>query len=237
MEGPPTIGTRPPGPTGLATRLEAALDERRQPIESLGTIATSVCLLVAVYIVAAIVGTSAPPEYHFVEERGAITALSAIFLAMSAGFAFATALGSLDGGTQTRLLWFGIAATMTLLAIDELMEFHEKIGGRLDEADTAALASNAGWRGWNDLLVVAYGLIALAFGILFLPTFLRFPRLIELLVTAFVFFVIHTAIDSMVEPRTTVSAIIEESAKLYCTAFLALAFLAALLHTTRPNAN
>lgn len=235
MNGTPAIGARPPGPTGLATKLEKALDERRQPIESLGTIVIGVCLLVAAYIAAAILGTSGAPEYHFVEERGAITALSAIFLAMSAGFAFATALASLDRGTQTRLLWFGVAAAMTLLAIDELMEFHEMIGGRLDDADTAALARNAGWRGWNDIIVVAYGLIALPFGIVFLPTLLRYPRLLELLAVAFVLFVVHTAIDSLVEPRTTVSAILEESAKLYCTSFFALAFLAALLHTTRPK--
>jgi len=188
-----------------------------------------------VYMAAAILFVSPleAPEYHFVHERGAVTALSAILLAMSSGFALSSLLLSGGARLETRIFWSLIAAGMAVLAVDELMELHEKIGGRLDEIDALGIASAGALRGWNDLIVILYGVAALPFVLTFLPSVLRYPRLLELLGAAFVFFVIHTSIDSLVEPRTTISAITEEAAKIYCACFLALAFLSTLLVIAR----
>ena len=91
---------------------------------------------------------------------------------------------------------------LILLAADELMELHERIGRRLDGVDLLGLASGGSVRGWNDVIVILYGVVALPFGVAFFPSLLRYPKLLELLCIAFGFFVIHTAVDSLVDPRT-----------------------------------
>lgn len=220
---------------GFREELRLALDERDGASGvGNGVVAAFVVILAAV-IVTSIVGTSDVPHYHFVNERGAITVVSAILLSMSAAFGLVAAILSQEQGKglRTRVFWIGVCFGMSLLAVDELMEFHEKIGGRLDES--GAVAAAAGWRGWNDILVVLYGVAAIPVGLCFLPTILRYPRTLEFLSVAFVFFVIHTVIDSIAEPPTMVSAIIEESAKLYCGGFFALAFLSALLYLARSK--
>ncbi len=85
------------------------------------------------------------------------------------------------------------------------------------------------------MIVILYGVAALAMGLVFLPSVLRYPKFIEFLSVAFVFFVIHTAVDSGFEPPTTASAIVEESAKLYCAAFIALAMITGLLSVARDS--
>jgi len=79
------------------------------------------------------------------------------------------------------------------------------------------------------VIVIGYGVIALTLGYYFLPEILRYPRFFEFLAIAFVFFFIHTLIDSTVEPRTPVSAIFEESAKLFCMALLSFSMFIALI--------
>ena len=79
-----------------------------------------------------------------------------------------------------------------------------------------------GGRRWNDIIVLLYGIVALSIALVLLPDILRYKMLLELFVIAFIFYAIHTLIDSTQDPRTTVSAILEESAKLFCCTFLAL---------------
>ena len=50
-----------------------------------------------------------------------------------------------------------------------------------------------------------------------------------MLTVAFCLYCMHTFIDSTQEPRTTVSVILEESAKLFSCAFLAISMLVGLL--------
>ena len=72
-----------------------------------------------------------------------------------------------------------------------------------------------------------------------LPDILRYRMVLELFVVAFVFYVLHTVIDSTQEPYTTTSVILEESAKLFCGTFLALGafigFLGVLCKSTMKN--
>ena len=75
---------------------------------------------------------------------------------------------------------------------------------------------------WNDVIVILYGVVALPVVLALLPDILRYRMVLELFVIAFVFYVLHTLIDSTQEPYTTTSVILEESAKLFCGAFLAL---------------
>lgn len=200
-------------------------------------LAVTMCALVALFIAVSILAgpLSGAVEFHFVEERGAVTVLSAIFLAMGAGFAFVAFLLSSDGPKKTRIFWFLATMAVGFLAMDELLEFHEKIGRRLDRVDFLFVTSGDLIRGWNDVIVVLYGVVALPVALLFLPTVLRHPKLLQLMCVAAGFYTIHTAIDSLTEPPTSVSIILEESAKLYCSAFVALALLTAVLYIARKG--
>ncbi len=63
----------------------------------------------------------------------------------------------------------------------------------------------------------------------FLPEILRYPRVMEMMGIAFLFYFIHTFVDSTQEPRTDLSAIIEESAKVFCAEYLAISMFVAIL--------
>ena len=55
------------------------------------------------------------------------------------------------------------------------------------------------------------------------------PMLLEMFTVGFLFYILHTYIDSTNEPRTVTSAIFEESSKLYCVMFLALGAIAGFI--------
>ena len=182
-------------------------------------------ILVAIFLV--------PPgetrHYNFVDERGAITALSAVFLSMGCGFGFVTHLFVTEDVREVRFFWLLVSAALGFLVLDELLQFHERIGGRLDGLDPFGLAESGTIRGWNDAIVILYGVVALPVAVILLPAMIRYKTFLTLICLAFVAYVTHTAIDSLVEPPTVVSVILEESAKLYCSLSLALACLAGLL--------
>ena len=184
-------------------------------------------VLVYIYL-AILVGPEHKPELHFRSEEGAITALSAIFLAMASGFAGVSFFLSFPETRISRYFWLIAALGLGFLALDELLGFHE----RLDDWITAIVGDSEIFRNWNDLIVIGYGLIAIPVFLLFLPEIFRYPKIAETLAVAFLFFCIHTAIDSVVEPPTTVSVILEESAKLFSAAFFATAMFISILGTT-----
>lgn len=198
------------------------------------TISIAFAVLVAIYILLAIVliPQNETRHFHFVDERGAITVLSAMFLAIGCGFGFASFLLSLGSPRSVRCFWLLVSTALGLLVLDELLQFHERIGFRLDGIDPFDLASSGIIRGWNDVVVILYGVIAVPVGVLLLPTMIRYRSFLILICIAFVSYVLHTTIDSLVEPPTILSVILEESAKLYCSLCVALACLAGLLvHT------
>jgi len=187
--------------------------------------------LVAIYILLAIVliPANATRHFNFVDERGAITVLSAVFLAMGCGFGFASFLLSAGSARSVRCFWSLVSAALGFLVLDELLQFHERIGNRLDGIDLLGLTSSGTIRGWNDVIVILYGLIAVPVGVMLLPIMVRYQTFLKLICSAFVAYVLHTTIDSLVEPPTILSVILEESAKLFCSLFVALACLAGLL--------
>ena len=202
------------------------------------TMPRSACLVTIIitfavtYIAAAVVlvPSGNVPEFNFVNERGAVTVLSAILLAVGSGFAFVSFLISPDAAGRHRVFWLMMTVVIGYLAMDELLEFHELFGDRLDRVETLRLfIDQTPIRRWNDAIIILYGVLALPAAVFFLPSVIRFPKVLEYLCLACFFYVTHTAIDSVVEPPTTLSVILEESAKLFCSTFIAIALLVGLL--------
>ena len=194
---------------------------------------TSIFLAVLVFTLAYIaISIQFVPErkqlaFNFISERGSVTVLSAIFLSMACSFSIASLVVNLRDKTAPILMWVIMAAGFFFLAMDELMQFHERLGVTMKHYADAGI-----FRNWNDIIVILYGVLALPVIAALLPGILRYRMFFELIVIAFVFYAIHTLIDATQSPRTQVSMILEESAKLLCVMFLALgtfiAFLGAL---------
>ena len=214
------------------SHLRAGLAVSDSPVGArMWPLSIAISSLVAIYIVVAIllVPQDEPPHFNFVDERGAITALSAIFLAIGCGFGFATFLLSEGSHRSIRFFWSLVSVALGFLVLDELLQFHERMGNKLDGIDPLGLASSGTIRGWNDAIVILYGVIAVPVGALLLPTMVRYKTFLKFIFIAFFAYVLHTAIDSLTEPPTILSVILEESAKLYCAQFIALACLDGLL--------
>jgi hypothetical protein len=156
-----------------------------------------------------------PREFHFASERGSITALSSIYLAMGSAFSLGAFMVGIRNDDSHRWLFGIMGGALTFLAFDEVFQFHEGFGLLM-----GSRVGSSVFRSWNDIIVIVYGLIALPTLALLLPSILRHRMLMEMLGVSFLFYVLHTAIDSTQEPRTTLSAISEESAKLFCVLFL-----------------
>jgi len=226
--------------TNYRDQLFAAIAARKVPAgESfagprMGRLTVLVAGLVTAYLAMSIVFTpsAGSPAYHFVDSRGAVTVLSAIFLAMGSGFALASVLLSAGESAKTRLFWLVLAMAIGLLALDELVGLNTRIGRRLDNMNPLGLIGSGWFPCWNDAIVMFYGAGAILIAAIFLPNALRYPRVVELLAIAGGFYVVHTAIDAFAEP-TTLAIILEESAKLYSVALIALAMLAGLLYHVR----
>lgn len=224
--------------TGFRSLLQEALAQRRAiELPKTGRLVVALVACVTLYIAAAIVltPTGAARWFHFREERGLVTVLSAIFLAMATGFAFAAFFVSRGAVPRIRYFWLLTTLAVGFLAFDELLGFHERLGARLDRKAVLADTIDVAFRSWDDIIVVVYGLIALPLLIYFLPSVLRYPLLAERLVAAFLLYCIHTFIDATQEPPTTLSVMLEESAKLYCAAFIALALFTGLLGAIRKE--
>lgn len=203
--------------SSLATRKEEG-QPRVEPI-----VVTMFVFVLGWLVLSVAFSPSIDRDHHFGED-GAVTALSATLLAGAASFALGTFVVSHRGGLRRIVPWLLISVGFALLALDELMMFHEEFGTFIDER-----VSSGSFRNWNDIIVIVYGFLAIGGAALFLPTLLRYRLVGELLGIAFLFYVIHTVIDSTQEPRTTTSKILEESAKLVSVSFLALAMLTAFL--------
>jgi len=125
--------------------------------------------------------------------------------------------------------WLLAAAGFLFLSLDELLQFHERFGVLVEASSVGAPDS---FRNWNDVLVISYGLIWLTVLMAFLPEVLRYPRFAELVATGFVFGILHTAFDSMVL-HSAEKIIVEESDKLFCVAFFAMAMLDVVITLSR----
>ncbi len=155
--------------------------------------------------------------YHFKSERGLITGLSATYLAMASSFALATLLVHIRAERASLWAWVVLAAAFMFLSLDEVAQFHERVGRMLGHQMSSGV-----FRNWNDVIVIIYGIVALPIIAIIFPSIAKYQRTLKLFGLAFVFYLIHTLVDSTQDPSTTVSVIFEESAKLFCGAFLAL---------------
>lgn len=183
-------------------------------------------LLVVVIILILIISPEDFVDYHFREESGAITAFSAIFLAIASGLAGSSFYFSEKKYKSKRVFWLFNMLGFGFFAWDELMQEHERLGQWIRDY---WIGSGQIFRNWNDMVVILYGIVALIFLLYFLPAIMSYPKFIEVLAIAFVFYIIHTAIDSLTVDRTRVSVIVEETCKLFSSANFACAMFIGLL--------
>lgn len=177
------------------------------------------CIAVAVFS-----GSGRHPDQHF-REGGLIDVFAGLFLTMASALAWSCVLLQGRPRDPRRSLWLVMAVGFLLLAFDEFLEFHETI-------DVWLRTTWLGWpplfRNWNAVVVIAYGLVGFLVLSRHWPEIRRLPRTATLLGLGGIFYVIHTSIDTLV-PGGALKTMVEESAKLAATSFLALAMLAASL--------
>ena len=193
--------------------------DNQTPSPNLNLVLLSVILFNFSYIALSIMfpPQGKPLKFHFANELGSITALSAIYLSMASAFSIGTLLISIRTKSTDILLWTLLALVFALLSLDELMQFHERFGSFI-----RGYVSSGIFRGWNDVIVILYGVIALPFAAIFFKKIIRYRGVAEFFIIAFVFYGVHTLIDSTQQPQTTVSVIFEESFKLFCGSMLTL---------------
>ena len=168
----------------------------------------------------------------FLDERGTVTILSALLLGSGAAWALATYIIAPWCEKRYRVFWLVVSMAIAFLAVDELFGFHERGGWILQtETPLSALVKNTPLRNLNDLIVILYGVVALACAFIFLPAILRVPRVLEMCAIAFGWYALHTLIDSVSQPPTGKTIILEESAKTMSSCFIALAMLVGLRGT------
>jgi hypothetical protein len=181
--------------------------------------------LVVYIFIAILIAPDGIPEYHFRYERGIITKLSAIFMAMTSIFAGICFILRRKSNDWQRFFWLLTAIGFLFFTLDETLKFHENLG---DLLSGSAVGPTQTFRSWNDAIVIGYGVVSIPVLFLFLPEILRFPRVTEFLIIAFSCYGIHTFIDST-QTRTSHSIILEESAKLFSSAFFATSMLFGIL--------
>lgn len=216
--------------------LEAATQRRGSELPKVGWIIAVTVVGTTAYILLAImfVPSGESREFHFLNERGVITVLSAILFAAAGTFSMAALVARIRMESRFVETWAILSVSFFFFAFDELLEFHERAGIVLER-----YADPGMFRNWNDVIVIGYGILAAALIGLSLPTLVQHRILLAMFVTAFAFYAIHTLIDSAIEPKTTMSVILEESAKLFSAAFLAIGsfvgFLGAFWNSTQAH--
>lgn len=206
--------------------IKTSLAERKLiKIPSISRIILFLVFFLLIYIILSVILVPHnQPYYHFGEE-GAITALSAVMLAMAGGFAGCAFFLSRRRGDFLRYFWFLNGLGFSFFALDELLQFHEKLGNLITKSPIGPTET---FRNWNDVIVIGYGVIAIGVLLYFLPEIFRYPKFVELLLTSCAFYFIHTLIDSTQE-RSTISVIFEESAKLFSSTFFAISMFVGLV--------
>lgn len=165
------------------------------------------------------------PLYHFSED-GAITALSTVFLAMSSALALVVFYLRMDDWKSGGLFWLILAVGCVFLALDEQLMLHERGGTAIELSSVGASET---FRNWNDVIVIGYGVVALAIAGLFGREILRCKVFALVFLGGFAFYALHTGIDSILPDTFAWKDIPEESAKLKSVFFLFLALCAQFL--------
>lgn len=197
--------------------IEALEFRKTTRIPHLGRIIFIAIMIILGYIALAIklVPSSEGMDFNFVSERGAVTAFSAVLLALASGFSLGTVLLKVRKGERCYSVWFVLMLGFLFLAFDELLLIHEIIGAKIGESRDSGAFKN-----WNDVVMIAYGMIAVPIGAFYFSELLRYKMVLELFVVGFIFYMVHTYIDASVLEPTTASIIYEESCKLFSAGFL-----------------
>ena len=208
---------------------EALADQKKSNLPQVRGFVIAFFVFILVFIAGSIF--LAPEDksinYHFRSEHGTITALSTVFLTMASAFSIATLVVHVRWKGESILPWVLFALGFWVLALDEASQLHEHIGWVLYDYMDAGV-----FRDWNDVIVILYGVVALAIFFVLLPIILRYKMMLECFIAAFLSYAVHTTIDSVEFWQSDYSIIIEESFKLFSGAFLCLgtffSFLGAL---------
>ena len=183
-------------------------------------------LIVIVIILALYIAPDNEIDFHFRKETGVITALSAIFLAIASGLAGCSFFLSDKKSRKQTIFWFLVMGAFLFLSMDEMMQFHERVGFWIDNN---WLGPSQIFRNWNDAVVILYGMGAVVFFAYFFPVIMRYPKLVELLGSAFVFYIVHTGIDSLSVVKANINIIVEETCKVFSSGYFAIAMFVGLL--------
>lgn len=186
------------------------------------------CTFLILYVLIAVL--SAPVgdiDYHFSKEKGAINALSGLFLGLACGFAGVSGFLVGKKDNSTKIFWLLVTVAFAFFALDEMLMFHEGMGELLKKK--SLLGPARFFKNWNDAIVLAYGLVAILVMFYFLPQILRYPLFAEWLAAAFCFYCATTAIDLLVAERTFKSIMVEETFKLLSSSSFAFAMFTGLL--------
>jgi len=182
--------------------------------------------IVIIIILAICIAPKDEIDYHFRRETGVITVMSATFLAIASGLAGCSLFLADKKSKNQRIFWFLIMSAFFYLSTDELLQFHENLGRWIKHA---WLGPSQIFRNWNDAVVIFYGIGAIIFLAYFLPVIMRYPKLMEMLAIAFVFYVLHTGIDSLSAGMRRGYIILEETCKVFSSGYFAIAMLTGLL--------
>jgi hypothetical protein len=225
-----------PSPSAYLQSLRTALVARRQvPAPSLARVTWPFAVaLLGVVLLAYVLSPADDVDFHFREEDGIVTTLSAISLSMASAFAGVAFLFERKPGFGLRAWWLLTCLAFFFFACDELLRFHEQMGTLLRQ-DVLGRPQHF-FRNWNDVIVILYGVVALPFALHFAPRVLGIPLHAELLVIGFLAYAFHTAVDVLPHGDGVIgrfmasipSSIPEESGKLFASAFFANAMLQGL---------
>lgn len=198
---------------GFGGQLRSAWQQHQQgkPLPW-GRVLLSGFVLLAVLLVVIALGEPGRRAAAFAEEGGAITWVSFALLLGAALIAWRGALMPFPGETLRRMIWLCMAAGLSFLAADEVLGFHESVGLWLDGQVSVR---EAGFRTWNDLIVIGYGVVALPLLLAFAPELLRHRGMLQMLGLGFLAYACHTAVDSLFQP-SGISVIVEEGFKVGC---------------------
>jgi len=165
------------------------------------------------------------PMYHF-GEKGAVTALSTVFMAMAGALSLVVFYLRMEDWKSGAWFWLLLAAGFAFLAIDEQLMLHERGGNALENTQ---LGPSETFRNWNDLIVIGYGVVALGIVAFATREILKCRTFAILFATAFFFYAVHTGLDTVLPTDLAWKDVPEESAKLLCGLFLFLSLCARFL--------
>lgn len=179
------------------------------------TLSASIFSLFYIIITLLLTPQEVSKDFHFLNEFGAISLLSMIYIAIAVIFSLFILIKEYKSKGNQITFWLICSIGFTFLFMDELFQFHEIAGYIIENYFSLHLPISI-----NDLIVIIYGIIALLLLPILLPT-LRTDRTLMLMFSlAFIFYFIHTLIDTAISSRTEFSTIIEESFKIYSMQFI-----------------